>query len=41
MPDTSALAGNALQRALGGKKPGQANNPADQLMNILGGKNPK
>ena len=41
MPDTSALAGNALQRALGGKKPGQANNPANQLMNILGGKNPK
>ena len=41
MPDTSALAGSALQRALGGKKPGQANNPANQLMNILGGKNPK
>src|SRR5579884_1191871 len=40
MPDTSALAGNALQRALGGKKNGQTN-PANELMNILGGKKPK
>src|SRR5579864_444659 len=40
MPDMSAVAGNALRRALPGQKPGQTN-PADQLMNILGGKKPK
>ncbi|HZU44461.1 MAG TPA: AsmA family protein [Terriglobales bacterium] len=40
MPDLSAVAGNALQRALGGKKNGQTN-PANELMNILGGKKPK